>query len=63
MWVLVLRRFFRVLVLVGGVCGLVVVGGRPGHAETCQVLRYTFQPECLHAVAKRALRLIVYLNY
>src|SRR6185436_15503437 len=44
MYVLVLRRFFRVLALVGGVCGLVVVGGRPVHAETCQVLRYTFQP-------------------
>jgi hypothetical protein len=40
-----------------GACGLIVflvvsvilVGGRRVQAETCQVLRYTFQPECLHA--------------
>jgi len=49
MWLLALRRFLRVIALGGGVAGLVVAGGRPVAADTCQVLRYTFQPECLHA--------------
>lgn len=37
------------MALVGGVCGLVAAGQTVAGAETCQVLRFTFQPECLQA--------------
>ena len=37
------------MALVGGVCGLVAAGEPAARADTCQVLRFTFQPECLQA--------------
>jgi len=49
MSLLIVRRFFRTAALVLAACGLFGASGRTVRAQGCQILRYTFQPDCLRA--------------
>ena len=41
--------FFRVVTVLWGVCLGIPLCARVAHAQSCQVLRYSFQPDCLRA--------------